>query len=210
MGIKLGRNICFTVNKTLFLIIAMVGSSDCFSQNQLYKNPKDIVRIIREDSVIEVGLIKADSKIRIIKDANYFWYDVDTILNTIEGFNGKLLHGKYTVTNKYKNLSEEGFFKHGLKSGNWRRWYPNGLLKERSKFRSGVLHGIYSFYDANGRVIKEGEYHKGKFFGKEFIYNIDGSIDKKNITKIKKNRTSKWNRIFRKKRKIKSPDVPNN
>jgi antitoxin component YwqK of YwqJK toxin-antitoxin module len=55
----------------------------------------------------------------------------------------------------------EGFFAGGHRTGEWKDWYENGILKEISHFQDGGLHGERLFYDAKGKLVRTMRYEHG-------------------------------------------------
>lgn len=96
------------------------------------------------------------------KDRNYHWFAKNQLQMTQGGYNGKLLHGEYSIHYPDNQLKEKGFYIKGLRSKTWHAWYPNGKLKTVSKWKKGKLHGNYQIYDTEGILVKELKYRKGK------------------------------------------------
>ena len=47
------------------------------------------------------------------------------------------MHGDYFVYDVENRLQTKGFFDHGLKTGDWMYWYPNGSLKQMITWKEG-------------------------------------------------------------------------
>lgn len=136
----------------------------------------DHIRLFSNDTTIEVGLIIPEKRFKIKGGTDYYWFKSDTILATREGFNGKLLHGRYTKSFPNRNLFKEGRFEFGVITGVWREWYDNGQLKCVSKYRGGKKAGMYVEYLIDGKVKEEGEFNNDQFTGKIFQYDENGNV----------------------------------
>ena len=56
---------------------------------------------------------------------------------------------------KTNTLVTEGFFKNGLRDGQWASYHANGKRKELADYREGKLFGPARFFDSNGFLVKE-------------------------------------------------------
>ena len=59
----------------------------------------------------------------------------------------------------------KGYFKYGLKSGEWYRWYSNGKLKEITTWDEGRRNGVSVGYDKNSKIIFDGNFRENKLNG---------------------------------------------
>jgi antitoxin component YwqK of YwqJK toxin-antitoxin module len=55
-----------------------------------------------------------------------------------------------------------GFFKDGLRHGDWIYFHDNGKVKSKGKFKSGRKNGPWVGFYANGQLFYKGEYVNGK------------------------------------------------
>ena len=97
----------------------------------------------------------------------YFWFSSGRIHQTNGGYDGKLLHGEYKVTDLERGLLEQGNFRMGRKWGNWYTWYPNGKLKSLTRHRSRHDRQIIEEYDAQGNWSRKGYIKKDLFTGRQ-------------------------------------------
>lgn len=155
-------------------------SLNCFILNLAYSQSPDKIKnkIHLDSSTYLYTFYINDKAIKIKTDKIYYWYKSGRIFTTMEGYGGKVLNGSFTKYYVTNNLSEEGQFLNGLKSGFWKKWYSNGMLKEKSCWNKGILSGLYKSFDSTGRPVKNGKYIKGKFSGVSYEY------DQKNNLKI--------------------------
>lgn len=104
---------------------------------------------------------KLRSNIKISK--TYTWYDNVSIHETVGGYSGYLLDGKYEEFYfPSNNLCMSGEFKNGLKTGEWISWSEKGLLKERTSWINGVLNGKKNIYAEDGTLMYIEVYRHGK------------------------------------------------
>lgn len=96
------------------------------------------IRIVDTAQEINAEMLpfKADPKIK--NDRYYFWYYNNVIHSTQGGYTGQLLNGHYIAFYPDKNLKEEGYFKRGLKDGEWKTWNQKGDLTNVTDWNEGV------------------------------------------------------------------------
>jgi antitoxin component YwqK of YwqJK toxin-antitoxin module len=56
-------------------------------------------------------------------------------------------------------------FRDGLAQGRYRRFHPNGKLREEGEFNQGLPHGTWRQYDQNGVITVESSFSNGQFNG---------------------------------------------
>lgn len=76
----------------------------------------------------------------------------------------------------YENgkLKESGDFDKGYKYGEWKTFFPNEQVHEKTNYAWGNLHGSYRLYWDNGHLKKEGRYSRGKKVGNWRMFYKDG------------------------------------
>jgi len=97
------------------------------------------IRIIDTTQEIRADVLPFKSEPKIKNDRYYFWYFNNKIHSTQGGYNGQLLNGHYIAFYPDKNLKEEGYFKRGLKDGEWKNWNPKGDLTSVITWNEGVV-----------------------------------------------------------------------
>jgi hypothetical protein len=95
----------------------------------------------------------------------YYWYNANDIKKTKGGFDGKLLHGKYTEFYSNKNLKTQGTFRNGIKHGTWKSWHTNGQFSEVVKWKKKGTVGEFNAFDENGDLIRTGTYKNDRLDG---------------------------------------------
>ena len=147
-------------------------------QAQNYKNPlSEMNRIYVQypDSIVETFYYRGEKNIPTRDNMVYYWYAANDIKRTRGSFDGKLLHGTYTVFYSNKDLLGKGTFRYGLKKGSWQSWYPRGEIKSREQWSKGVLHGTCMYYSSTGMLLRKRVYKNASGSGCETIYE-DGHI----------------------------------
>jgi len=128
------------------------------------------------DSIVETFYYRGGKKIKTNDELLYFWYAARDIKHTRGAFEGKLLHGKYTMFYYNKDLLAKGEFKYGLKYGVWRSWYQGGEIKKKEKWHKGRIVGTAYYYGYTGVLEKKTKYTDKKGGRVITNYNTQGSI----------------------------------
>jgi uncharacterized protein len=76
----------------------------------------------------------------------------------------------------YGDHREEGIYSSGLRSGNWKHFYPNGKLSYEGRFIEDNPHGLHIWYWPDGQKKEEGQYAMGRKNGDWKKYLEDGSL----------------------------------
>jgi len=97
------------------------------------------IRIVDTSQEIRADVLPYKSEPKIKNDRYYFWYLNNLIHSTQGGYNGKLLNGHYIAFYPDKNLKEEGYFKKGLKDGEWKAWNRKGDLTGVTTWNDGIV-----------------------------------------------------------------------
>ena len=80
-----------------------------------------------------------------------------------------------TVDSTKKNFSS---FAKGNKEGEWKTWYPNGMLNTEYFYQKNQIEGLYSYYDSLGTVTKTETYKKSILEGVTSDFNENGALIK--------------------------------
>lgn len=115
-------------------------------------------------------------KVSLLNDRLYYWYGGNQISITQGGYSGKLLNGDYQDIYGNKNLKESGIFKEGLKTGIWKNWTDEGVLKDEFTFHKGKRKGTYFRYDQHGKVAEKGNFQDDLLNGKQEIMKSDSTV----------------------------------
>ena len=130
-------------NKLYLIIFLGLLYINAFSQNILKKykkyQTKDKIIININDTIIDVEVAEASTKIHLNTVKRYYWFKQQEIRTTQGGYDGKLLNGLYKKFSPNHNLMEKGKFKFGLKYGEWIYWKPNGDIDRMEKWRNGNI-----------------------------------------------------------------------
>ena len=69
-----------------------------------------------------------------------------------------IVYDSYTGTGEKKL---EGFYRNGLKNGEWTWWNVFGGIDSTGNFRKGLFYGQWKFYHSNGQLKARGSYRNG-------------------------------------------------
>lgn len=157
------------------------------SYSQKYVEPDKLkqfnITVNHEDYTVKTQMLSQNKDITVNNDMTYMWYGSQKITETKGGYEGKLIHGKYTVFYLNNQLKEQGQIKYGLKNKEWKYWYPDGKLREVITWKNGVKNGSYSIYNDYGQLMAKGKFKKDKLDGKFYTYGPTGNITEKKVYK---------------------------
>jgi antitoxin component YwqK of YwqJK toxin-antitoxin module len=131
-----------------------------------FGNPYLIKRISDKDFRYE--FYTTDKKINPITSKTYFWFKGGIIHEAQGGFAGDLLNDKFIKMYHSNQLAEQGQFKNGIRVGEWKTWYKNGVLATTLHYRNGLLSGKYFKYNEEGKLIESGKFSSNLKNGKWF------------------------------------------
>jgi hypothetical protein len=92
----------------------------------------------------------------------YYWFKSREVHFSQGGAGGSLLHGEMKGYYPTRQLSYQGSFDEGLKTGTWKFWHPNGMLSRIERWKDGSLNGRVAVYDSTGTLVSETRYLKGE------------------------------------------------
>ncbi|MBI5542196.1 MAG: hypothetical protein HY951_19220 [Bacteroidia bacterium] len=158
----------------LLLAINFVG----FTQNPAKLKRTEII-VNNQDSTVKAIIRLKNVKFKPKDIFVYYWYNSDKIDKNAGGYYGKLLDGKYCVFDRDKNLITQGYFKKGLKNGEWKKWNAKGGLRLIENMKNGLRNGKVISINETGKIITTINYRKGMKNGKCTIVCPDSTIIKK-------------------------------
>ncbi len=190
----------------LFLLNASVASAQ---YKQYLKDESNPTIYINGSNGVERIQVVDEKPKKILLDRTYYWYKSNSVLSTLGGIDGKMLHGNYTRFFLNNNLKEKGYYKQGLKEGEWKEWFNTGKLNKIAHWKKGLLWGTSIYYDEAGNVLKKETYTKGNLKIKKVAKNKTKSA-KTPISKESKNKITKKKKdipkVVSKKPLVKNPD----
>lgn len=113
----------------------------------------------------------------------YYWYASNMIHELQGGYSGKLLDGAYMEFYLNKNVKQQGIFRQGLKTGVWKDWDPDGVLRKSVTWSDGLKSGKFTVFKADGTLEQSGCYRHNLLDGKLMDYF---SADSVHLTQYKK------------------------
>jgi len=148
------------------------------------------------------------------RDRQYFWFKGGAIHNSEYGMAGELLHSQFQKFYHSNQLAEAGKYNNGLKEGNWKSWFKNGVLQSNVYWSEGQKDGSYYAYDETGFLIEFGKFKNNKkhgrwinYISKDTLKYREGKVVLKKIKEkdtIQKNKPGFFKRIFSKKDTLQS------
>ena len=168
-----------------FVLIELVLSINVDAQN--FKDPtigiSNRIYVQYTDSLVEAFCYRGEKKIKTRDDLFYYWYAAQDIKHTRGAYEGKILHGTYTMFYYNKDLLAKGNFKYGLKEGEWRNWHRGGEIKSKEKWRNGAIIGKAYYYNAKGKIQRERNIKHSSGNGYIKFYTENGILNSKKIYK---------------------------
>lgn len=180
-------------------------SINAFSQS--YVEPDKLksfnITVNYDDYTVKTQMLSQVKKINVNNELTYLWYASQKIIETKGGYEGKLIHGKYTSFYLNNQLREKGLVKFGLKHKEWKYWYPDGKLKEIINWRNGKKSGVYLLYNDYGKLMAKSRFKNDKLHGKFYTYSANGVV-------TDKRRYKNGEEVVRKVKVKKEPKVKDN
>ncbi|NQY11239.1 MAG: hypothetical protein HRT71_17210 [Flavobacteriales bacterium] len=169
--------------KKTFLLIAMftVLLIQVNAQRDIFKEYETtVISMSNDSSYLRFSIYNSNPKMNPKKILAYAWFKSNKVFVTKGGFDGKLLHGKYTSFYKSDQMMEQGEYKKGVKNGEWMLWKPNGSIDKVINWKGGKLDGTTSVYKGD-KIRTEKNYNGGKL-----VIEKDKSKNKKSVDWKKK------------------------
>ena len=145
-----------SIHKWCFVIAGFMIAINLQAQN--FKDPMtgvtNRIYVQYTDSLVETFYYRGEKKIKTNDELFYYWYAAQDIKHTRGAYEGKILHGSYTMFYYNKDLLAKGNFKYGLKDGEWKSWHAGGELKSKEKWKKGKIVGTSYYYNLQGRIQK--------------------------------------------------------
>lgn len=92
------------------------------------------------------------------RNRNYYWYKSRELHHSVAYAGGPVLHDEFKKYYKSNQIAEQGYFKYGLKNGEWLTWHENGKLKSVVKWRKGRKQGKFISFQEDGELLISGYY----------------------------------------------------
>lgn len=165
-----------------------------------FGDPYAIKRI--SDKEFRYEFYTTDKKIEPKIAKTYYWFKGGLIHEAQGGIAGDLLNDKFIKMYHSNQLAEQGQFKNGLRVGEWKTWYSNGVLSTTLNYSKGLKSGKYFRYNEIGALVEHGKYTSNLKTGrwtntetKEITTYRDGIIvkQKENFTRSEKYRIKQEN-----------------
>ncbi len=97
--------------------------------------------------------------------------------NTIANFTSGIPDGEYLSYFENGLLKEKGYYKNGLKHGNWSAYNEQGQATSSAHFNLGKKDGEWLIWDNEGNLRYKIAYENGVAVGNWVMYKQDGQIE---------------------------------
>lgn len=151
--------------RLLPLACLLFMSIGAFAQKYTDVAVNNRVILNKGEYIIYAEIAQSRSSREVSDDIFYYWYSANEVKRTQGGYDGKLLHGKYTEFYSDKDLRAQGKFSYGVKTGQWKMWHTNGNLSEIQVWSSSGRRAKFESFDVNGNLIRRGSYKNEKLHG---------------------------------------------
>jgi antitoxin component YwqK of YwqJK toxin-antitoxin module/Tfp pilus assembly protein PilF len=106
------------------------------------------------------------------------WFNGDGAIEACGIFDEKkqINLGKWLFFYANDIIKTEGTFdNNGKRTGEWREYYTDGVIKSNVTYKDGLAQGPYQIYYSNGQLKESGSYVNDKVDGKVIFYNNSGA-----------------------------------
>lgn len=171
-----------TSKKQLFFLILIVLTLFSFSSD-----PYSVKRI--SDGEFRYEFYTVTREVNIKANRTYYWFKGGAIHNSESGVVGEVLNDKFIKLFHSNQLAEYGFFKKGLKVGEWKTWHENGKLETVTHWRNGLKNGNFVSFNQDGDMIEKRDYENDRKCGIWINYVKKDTVyyknDKEYVKKVK-------------------------
>lgn len=137
------------------------------------------VYINKSDTLVKADVMAKKPTFSASDDKTYYWYaSTNKVIQTMGGYDGKPLHGKYSSFYGSKNLFQKGKFKKGLKTGEWTTWFTNGKINETSRWKNGKKNGKLVLYTETGQPMLMAHFRNDRLHGTMTSYQNGKILNK--------------------------------
>ena len=158
-----------TTNSSLRILVVagllLLLSGAGIAQKEFKNLLTQTIRVTTDSTRIRASIIVETHEVKTSNDKYYFSYKGGEIKRVRGMVVGKILDGDFSELDEDNNVLIAGRFDEGLKDGEWKKWYPNGELREVAHWNKGVQSGTFTAYSLSGELVQEGEYDEGKKHG---------------------------------------------
>ncbi|MDO9000235.1 MAG: hypothetical protein Q7W45_10760 [Bacteroidota bacterium] len=210
------QNFLKTSRIIYYSILINFVSINSFSQKYIEpdKFKQFNITVNYDEYTVKTQMLSQNKSITVNNNLVYMWYSSQKIIETKGGYEGKLIHGKYTSFYLNNQLKEQGQIKYGLKTKEWKYWYSDGKLKEVINWKNGKKNGKYFLYNDYGQLMAKSNFKNDKLNGRFYTYGQNGIISEKKkykngdeimpkikVEKIKQPKTAKEPKVKKEKNK---------
>lgn len=164
--------------KLKLIILSLLFASTTLSISGQSNSKTRTVIINSGNELIEPKVLIENYDFKVKNNRSYTSYFKEKLLQTQGGYSGHLLHGICSFYYLSDRLKKQGYFKLGLKTGEWKHWNEKGTLTKIEFWQNGKKSGSFKEFDEEGNLLKKGTYKNGKLHGTLTHYEFGEPIDK--------------------------------
>ena len=163
------------ITMAILLLSVLCNKNDAYSSRKFHIKQHRNIYLTPENKKIE-AVIDTRKRHKENFTKTYFWFDNSCIHSTVGGFSGYVLDGHYAEFSFPGNeLILKGYFKNGVKSGSWSKWFTNNQIHEKSHYKNGELNG--KVFNLKGSLLSVQKYKHGELNGKQTTF-IGDTVEK--------------------------------
>ncbi len=150
------------IGVVLLLMVTFLYSGKIWGQKNVAEVTLDINGVLANVQLDDSG---KEHKVKL--NETYFWYKSNRVIQTVGGYQGKLLNGYYIESYPNGQLKLKGYFCIGQQCGEWKYWNEEGQLERVENWKANQLHGKVTYFKDTGEVALVKEFKKGVEASKE-------------------------------------------
>ncbi|MCT4582991.1 MAG: hypothetical protein N4A35_16380 [Flavobacteriales bacterium] len=148
--------------KLIILFVVLSCYHSAWGQKKVVEVTLDINGVLAT-----VQLDDSGKEYKVKLNETYFWYKSNKVIQTVGGYQGKLLNGYYIESYPNGQLKLKGCFCRGQQCGEWKYWNEEGKLQRVEQWKQNQLHGKVTYFKDTGEVALVKEFKKGVEASKE-------------------------------------------
>ena len=158
----------------ILLLSCCLGLAN-YSHGQLRQKTSEVRHLSLPDRSVQFQIGSENLRVVANNALVYYWVKGTDLHHSRGGFEGRLLHGKFTAFYPSQQLKSQGRFHKGRKHGEWKTWHENGELKSIANWSKGRQNGRAVEFDVKGQRIKQQSFRNSELHGRQIDYATDGS-----------------------------------
>lgn len=128
-----------------------------------------------DSGAVEFELGSADCP-RSSANCDLYWFHKQKLHVSEGSFEGKPLDGTYTSFYIDGQLKEKGKFRCGMRTGEWKRWWPNGRISHRTPYSKGDIEGKQLLFSDDSKLLSKRSFRNGLRHGRSIDYSSEKTV----------------------------------